>query len=301
MARRFFTLDVFTDTRLSGNPLAVVLEAEGLDTAAMQKIAREFNLSETVFVLPPEDQKHRARLRIFTPGIEMPFAGHPTVGTAVLLASLDHDGEAGAYLFGVEENIGIVPCAVTLDQGKPGYARFNVPKLPVEGPKPENLDVIAKALGLAVEDLAFENHHPTIFGTGFPFTFVPVRDLRVIGRIATNESLWTEAFGQNGLGAAYVYTRQTLSDTTHFHARMFSPRDGIPEDPATGSAVSAFAGVLSRFEDLAGGDHALSIEQGFEMGRPSIIDLGLTVEGVAVTSITIGGSAVIMSEGTLRV
>src|SRR4051794_29787287 len=133
MPRRFFTLDVFADMPLAGNPLAVVLDSEGLGTAAMQKIAREFNLSETVFVLPPLDAKHRAKIRIFTPGLEMPFAGHPTVGTAVLLASLDHAGASldvaggsGDFLFGLEENIGIVSCAVTLAPGR-AFARFGLP------------------------------------------------------------------------------------------------------------------------------------------------------------------------------
>jgi len=301
MQRRYFTLDVFTDTPLSGNPLAVVLDSDGLDSAAMQKMAREFNLSETVFVLAPENPKHRARIRIFTPGIEMPFAGHPTVGTAVLLATLDQGGQAGSYLFGLEEKVGVVPCAVTLDAMKVGYARFTVPKLPSEAGPAKPVELIAAALGLDVSDIGFENHHPTVFGAGFPFSFVPVRDLRAMGRIRFNTSLWREAFGQSGLGSAYAYARQTLDETASFHARMFSPGDGIPEDPATGSAVAALAGVILRFDDVPAGEHAFRIEQGFEMGRPSIIDLGITVEGVALTSVTIGGSAVVMSEGTLRV
>src|SRR5829696_3999654 len=127
MLRRFVTLDVFTTRALAGNPLAVVLDAEGLDTAAMQKIAGEFNLSETVFVLPPDEERHRARLRIFTPGRELPFAGHPTVGTAVLLALQDRRGEAGTVAFGLKETAGIVPCVVEVEGEGRGHARFKAP------------------------------------------------------------------------------------------------------------------------------------------------------------------------------
>ena len=299
--RRFRTLDVFTDRPLAGNPLAVVLDAEGLDTAAMQAIAREFNLSETVFVLPPDDPKHRARIRIFTPGIEMPFAGHPTVGTAVLLATLDHHGSVGSYLFGLEENVGIVSCAVTLEAGRAGFARFGLPQLPAETGEAPGRAIIARALGLAPEDIGFENHHPTIFDAGFPFTFVPVRDLKAIGRIALDMSAWPQSFGEAGRDSAYAYTRQTVDGGAHYHARMFSPGDGIPEDPATGAAVAALAGVITRFEDLAPGEHLFRIEQGLEMGRPSLIELGMTIGGVNLVSATIGGGAVLVSEGTLRV
>jgi trans-2,3-dihydro-3-hydroxyanthranilate isomerase len=301
MARRYHTLDVFTDTRLAGNPLAVVLDADGLDAAAMQKIAREFNLSETVFVLPAEDAKHRARLRIFTPGKELPFAGHPTVGTAVLIATLDHGGAEGAYLFGLEETIGTMSCAVTIDPAKASHARFGLPQLPVETGATADTDVIARALGLDPADIGFENHHPTRFSAGVPYTLVPLRDLRAMSRIALDTALWTRAFGQKGLGAAFVYTRQALDERSDFHARMFSLGDGIREDPATGSAVAALAGAIARFDDLAPGDRLLRVEQGYEMGRPSTIELGLTIEGVALASATIGGGAVLVGEGMLRV
>ncbi|MDQ0395212.1 PhzF family phenazine biosynthesis protein [Labrys monachus] len=300
MSRRFFTLDVFADRPLAGNPLAVVLDAGGLDGDAMQKIAREFNLSETVFVLPPEEARHRARIRIFTPGLELPFAGHPTVGTAVLLASLDHDHQPGDYLFGLEEQIGVVPCAVSLAGGAP-YARFEVPVLPTERGTPADIALIAGALGLAADDIGFENHKPTLFGTGSPFTFVPLRSLEAAARIRINTALWQDAFGQDGLGAAYVYTRQTAQPTSTFHARMFSPGDGIPEDPATGSAAASLSGVIARFDDLADGVHHFRIEQGFEMGRPSLIDLNMTTEGMRLAAASIGGNAVIVSEGTLNV
>src|SRR5687767_3155765 len=130
MRRRYFTLDVFTTQRFAGNPLAVVLDSDGLDTAAMQTIAREFNLPETVFVYPPADPKHRARVRIFTPGRELPFAGHPTVGTAVLLAHLDRDGQPGAAAFGLKEQVGVVTCVAEVESEQGGHARFRLPRLP---------------------------------------------------------------------------------------------------------------------------------------------------------------------------
>ncbi|GLS21335.1 isomerase [Labrys miyagiensis] len=300
MPRRFYTLDVFADRALAGNPLAVVLDSKGLDTAAMQQIAREFNLSETVFVQPPTDSRHRAKIRIFTPGLEMPFAGHPTVGTAVLLASLDHRNESGDYLFGLEELIGTVPCAVSLGEGV-AYARFDVPVLPTERGAPVATALIAEALGLTVADIGFENHVPTLFGSGFPYTFVPVRTLEAMGRIRINTSLWKAAFGQEGLGAAYAYTRHTVEPTSSLHARMFSPGDGIPEDPATGSAVAGLSGVLHRFDDLPEGIRHFRIEQGFEMGRPSLIDLTMQIERMRLSSASIGGHAVIVSEGLLHV
>jgi len=299
MSRRFFTLDVFADSPLAGNPLAVVLDAEGLDTALMQRIAREFNLSETVFVLPPENPHHRARIRIFTPGMEMPFAGHPTVGTALLLATLDHPGATGDFVFGLEENIGVVPCAVSLT-GRP-YARFNVPRLPTRQGEPKGGALLASALGLNVNDLGFDNHEPVLYGAGFPFCFVPVVDLEAIRRIQPNNGVWGDAVGTDGLDAVFAYTRQSVHTGNAFHARMFSPNDGIPEDPATGSAVAALAGVIAHFDRPANGEHAYRVEQGYEMGRPSLIDLTMTIQHGALAAATIGGHAVIVSEGRLRV
>jgi trans-2,3-dihydro-3-hydroxyanthranilate isomerase len=302
MPRRFFTLDVFTDIPLAGNALAVIVDAQGLGTAAMQKIAREFNLSETVFILPPEDRKHRARIRIFTPGTEMPFAGHPTVGTAVLIAQyLDHPQASGSFLFGLEENIGVVPCSVTLEAGRAGFARFGVPKLPVEVEAPAPNALIGRALGLTVDEIGFENHHPTVFSAGFPFTFVPLRDLDAARRIRLDSTAFTEAFETKAASRAFVYTRQTLDPSSAFHARMFAPKGGIPEDPATGAAVAALSGVIAKFDELTEGDHLFRVEQGYEMGRPSLIELGMTIEGVTLAKASIGGAAVLVGQGSLNV
>jgi trans-2,3-dihydro-3-hydroxyanthranilate isomerase len=183
MHRRFVTLDVFTCKRFAGNPLAVVLDAEQLDDAVMQKIAREFNLAETVFVLSPRKPSHRARLRIFTPGAELPFAGHPTVGTAVLLNRIN-GGFARNIV--VEEGIGPIRCATESIDADRGRARFDLPQLPEEAGPAASAEEIATALGLDADELGFEAFKPARWSAGVPMTFVPVRSLDAIGRCRTN-------------------------------------------------------------------------------------------------------------------
>lgn len=297
MKRRFVTLDVFTDTPLAGNPLAVVLDSEGLETPRMQAIAREFNLSETVFVRPPVEPRHRAALRIFTPGAELPFAGHPTIGTAVLLALMDAKGEAGARAFGLEVKLGTVPCAVDVAGISGGRARFRAPKLPGflgDGPTPENA---ATALGLRAGDVGFARHLPSRHSAGVQFEYVPLASLDAMARADLHADAFGEIFGASDHPAVYVYTNETSDPAHHYRARMFAPGMGIAEDPATGSAAVAFAGALMQFEQLGDGTHDFIIEQGYEMGRPSRIALQLTVETGALTAVEIGGDAVIVSEG----
>jgi trans-2,3-dihydro-3-hydroxyanthranilate isomerase len=296
MPRRFVTLDVFTRQPIAGNPLAVVLDAEGLDAARMQAIAREFNLSETVFVLPPDSDRQRARLRIFTPARELPFAGHPTVGTAVLLAL--EGGVTGAAAFGLEENIGIVPCVVDVEGAGVGYARFRVPRLPEVWGEGREVAEVAWALGLDPQDIGFDRHVPSRHQAGVPFDFVPVRSLDAIAHALPNGEAFMGVFGDRS--AVYVYTRETAHADHQFHARMFAPHLGIGEDPATGAAAAAFAGALMQCEPLGDGEHSFVIEQGYEMGRPSEIDLQIVIREGALASAEIGGGAVVIAEGTLR-
>jgi trans-2,3-dihydro-3-hydroxyanthranilate isomerase len=300
MPRRFVTLDVFTTHALAGNPLAVVLDAEGLDTPAMQAVAREFNLSETVFVLPPQEDRHRAALRIFTPGRELPFAGHPTVGTAVLLAIQDRKGEPGAVAFGLEETIGVVPCAVEVEGEGGGRARFRVPRLPEIWGEGRESAQAAWALGLDPSEIGFDRHVPSRHSAGVPFDFVPVATHEAAGRARPSGDGFAQVFGDGGHPAAFVYTQQTTHAGHHFHARMFAPSFGMAEDPATGSAVAGFAGVLMQFEPLGDGEHSFVVEQGYEMGRPSEISLQIVIRDGALASAEIGGGAVVVSEGTLR-
>ncbi len=296
MKRRFVTLDVFTDRRFAGNPLAVVLESEGLDDAAMQAIAAEFNLSETVFVQPPKGASHRARLRIFTPKRELPFAGHPTVGTAVLLGC--HDGGAEARAMVLEENVGPVPCRVT-PAGDRGEATFDLPSLPVEAGAPPPVAILAEALGIVVDDIGFGDFKPSCWSAGNGFTFVPVKSLDAVGRAKPNPAVFDGTLTEPAHGALFVFSRETAEAGHDFHGRMFAPAMGVTEDPATGSAAAAFAGVLTRFGRLKDGEHRVVMEQGYEMGRPSLMRLDLTVQGGTLIAGSIGGDAIVIAEGEI--
>ncbi|MET0531433.1 MAG: PhzF family phenazine biosynthesis protein [Microvirga sp.] len=299
MPRRFATLDVFTADPLTGNPLAVVLDADGLESDAMQAIAREFNLSETVFVLSPEEARQRADIRIFTPIRELPFAGHPTVGPAVLLALLDQDGKPGASAFGLKEKVGIVSCAVDIANASGGRARFRLPKLPtVAGSGRENSDC-ARALGLDPVEIGFDRHVPSRHSAGVPFDLVPVSSLDALSRARPNVELFNQTFDDSDHPAAYVYARLADEDGVRFRARMFGLGMGIREDPATGSAAAAFAGALMQCEPLGEGEHDIVIEQGVEMGRPSVINLQMVIKDGALVSAEIGGNAVVISRGEL--
>ncbi|CAN5130271.1 PhzF family phenazine biosynthesis protein [soil metagenome] len=303
LSHPYAVLDVFTDRALAGNPLAVVLEASGLDDTRMQAIAREFNLSETVFVLPPDNRMHSARVRIFTPARELPFAGHPTVGTAVLLAcrkwSAGATGKESVIV--LEETVGPVRCGVFIKDERSAHAIFDLPKLPepVEGDL--DRDMVAAALGIEPSEIGFENHELCRFSAGLPYSFVPVRDLATIARTAPDRAHWAAAFGQSSHPNAYLYCRETEGNGHHFHARMFAPTLGISEDPATGSAAAAFAGVVHRFDGLRSGTHRFTIEQGFEMGRPSLIKLEIDADQGAIAAARIGGDAVMIAEGLLTV
>jgi trans-2,3-dihydro-3-hydroxyanthranilate isomerase len=298
MTRRFQTLDVFTETALAGNPLAVVLDAEGLDDARMQAIASEFNLSETVFVLEPRNAVNSARVRIFTPKRELPFAGHPTVGAAALIAHRRASDLLAAQDLRIvlEEPIGDVVCVARHRKGQALAAYFELPKLPQRlKDDPPSTAEIATSLGLEPQDIGFDSHEPSLFSAGAPFLFVPIGSLDAIGRTAPGILPWATRDGP----ATFVYTRETEREASAYHARMFAGGWGIGEDPATGSAVAAFAGVVQAFDRPSDGDHMMTIEQGFEMGRPSLIALGLVIEDGALVSATIGGSVVIVSSGSL--
>lgn len=298
----YVVLDVFTERPLAGNALAVVFDADALDEARMQAVAREFNLSETVFVLPAENPMHSARLRIFTPQRELPFAGHPTVGTAVALARhiADGDPERHEQMLVLEEGVGAIRCGVFIKGERSGHAIFDVAKAPEALTVESDRDEIAAALGLLPAEIGFENHQPSAFTAGLPYTFVPVRDLATIARVRPAPERLSTVVGRP-TGAVYVYCRQTEAADNHFHARMFAPELGFVEDPATGSAAAAFAGVVQRFDRAPGGGHRFVIEQGFEMGRPSRMVLEVDVENGAIEAVRVGGDAVVVAEGTLAV
>ena len=300
MRHAYHVLDVFTDTALAGNPLAVVLEAGDIPDDRAQAVAREFNLSETVFVGDPRDPVNTARIRIFTPGKKLPFAGHPTVGTAALLALLRAPEMIARQDLAVviEEDIGPVECIVRRVKGQL-RASFTLPKLPEilgEAPSPDRL---AKALGLSARDIGFEGHRPTMISAGVPYHCVPVTP-DALGRMKPVFGEWSDLLPASFPHAIYAYGRDPSGDALHFRARMFDVGFGIGEDPATGSAAAALAGAIVQFEQPREGDHTVLIQQGVEMGRPSLIVLGLVVEGGALVSASIGGGVVRISEGTLH-
>ncbi|WP_029348868.1 PhzF family phenazine biosynthesis protein [Bosea sp. 117] len=298
MSRRYVTLDVFTDRALSGNPLAVVLEPEGLDGNQMQAIAREFNLSETVFVLPPSGEESRAKLRIFTINHELPFAGHPTVGAAVLLATLDKVTTSTDFV--LEENVGPVPCHVTVKGERFGSATFAVPRLPeIVDPAPVSVEACAQALGLDVWDIGFDGYVPVVASAGVPFMCIPLASRSALARISPSAGRLIGTFGGSA-DSVYVFCRDEDGEGD-FRARMFAANMGIDEDPATGSAAASLAAVLMAGEKPGDGFHAFDILQGVEMGRPSLVHLGLEVTGGALAGVTIGGSAIILSEGVIHI
>lgn len=297
MARDYAIYDVFTDTALAGNPLAVVFDGSGLSTEAMQAITREFNLSETVFVLPPENPAHSASIRIFTPGRELPFAGHPTVGTAIALAEAAHAGQNIDLVSVLEEKVGPVRCVVRLAPGLTSFAEFDLPRGSERLAGEFDTQAVADALCISPADIGFENHRMSVWSAGVAFLMVPVRDMAAAEAIVFDPGLWQKAVGK--ITAAYIYCRGGTDHTASFHARMFAPDMGIAEDPATGAAVAAMSGAIHHFDALADGNHALMIEQGLEMGRPSHIHLHLEVQNPAIRHARIGGEAVKVAAGQL--
>ena len=302
MKRPYVTLDVFTDTPFAGNPLAVVLDGDGLSTLQMQTAAREFNLSETVFLLPAEDSTHTARLRIFTPASELPFAGHPTIGTAIQLAvskfGQPENGQDAILV--LDEKIGPVRVGVRLAPDRPAFAEFDLPKYSDPHGDPPSDDSLCAALGLTHGEIGFENHQPSQWSAGMPFVFVPLRDLETVRKASVNLAAWKDSFAGHP-DEVFVYCRETVSQDHQFHGRMFAPQIGILEDPATGAAAAAFSGVIRHFDKPTDGTHSYHMEQGYEMARPSILRIEIEVENGALHAARVGGHAVFISEGTIEI
>jgi trans-2,3-dihydro-3-hydroxyanthranilate isomerase len=306
MKRRYVTADVFTDRMFGGNPLAVVLDAEGLSTAQMQAIALEFNYSETTFVLPPDNPAHTAKVRIFTPRTEVPFAGHPNVGTAFVLARESPFAAAaaasasGVFLF--EELAGLVPLKLVSDSGAIVGAELRAP----EGLSRRTIvsrEVAAACLSVAAQDIAMHVHAPQVISVGLPFLAVELDSRDALRRSKPDIAAHAELLPLDGADAIFAYWRardeSSGSGETVLHARMFSPLDGIVEDPATGSACAATIALLATLGMDEPAERAWRIHQGVDMGRPSLL-LGRTVtRGATVIGTHIGGRCVAVLEGTL--
>ena len=284
-------LDVFTTERLSGNPLAVVSKADGLLDDQMQRIAAEFNLSETVFIIKPKTERHTAALRIFTPQVELPFAGHPTVGAAVVLGL-----ETKTTAIRLEEQVGVITCVIERIDRSTGNARFALPHLPIVAGSVPDTHRIALALGLEPEDIGFGAHKPSVYSAGVIFYLVPVKSAAVLARVRPDRRGWNEIF-QLGHNSVYVYCETREERGNDFAARMFAPGMGLGEDPATGAAAAALIGALA--SEAPGGQTEYRLRQGKEMGRPCLITLQIRKDGDTLTHGGIGGSAVIVGQGTL--
>jgi trans-2,3-dihydro-3-hydroxyanthranilate isomerase len=291
---RYFTCDVFTDRIFCGNPLAVLPDARGLDEAQMQSIAREFNYSETTFVQPPDDPRHTAKVRIFTPGGELPFAGHPTLGTAFVLA---HTGAIAADTDEIvfEEGVGPVPVSIFRHAGRVTHCRLTAARLPEAGPPAPPAGALARMLSLAERDVLAG---AACWSCGVPFLVVPLASAEVLARASLDLGAWRELL--DGYATQKVYPVARLGDL-HWRVRMFAPGLGVAEDPATGSAAAAFAGwMAAEVRQPSDGTLAVRLEQGIEMGRPSQLHVELDREAGRITAVRVGGAAVLVAEGSLQ-
>ncbi|MBM3605245.1 MAG: PhzF family phenazine biosynthesis protein [Alphaproteobacteria bacterium] len=280
----FLVYDVFTDRAFAGNPLAVVMGADGLSGAQMQAIARQFNLSETIFVMSPRNPSHAARVRIFLPLAEIPFAGHPTVGCALHLAN----GSDGRLV--LEEEAGTVPVEI-----RDGLAEFEAPVLPVLQPEAPSPEAVAAALGLDADQVGFGQHCPQVAEAGTGFVFAPLRDLQALAQACPAGAAFEDLTRQTPKLYAYA------PDGDGFRARMFAPANGIPEDPATGSAAAALAAPLLAAGALTEGETRLLLHQGIEMGRPSRIGLRVTTAAGRLIRVCVSGRAVRVAHGRIRI
>lgn len=303
MVLNYSIYDVFTETKMAGNPLAVMYGGESLDDATMQAIAREMNLSETVFVNPSSNPAHAASLRIFTPFGELPFAGHPTVGSAVAIAERQHAAGGDLDMVSVlEEKVGPLRCAVKIREGAASFAEFDLPRKSSRVDLPLDNTRLADALGVSEGHIGFENHVPSVWTAGVAFLLVPLHNLAAVQEMEFDASLWlrTAPLVEGRLAAAFIYCRGGINHAAKFHARMFSPEMGIPEDPATGSAVAAMSGAIHYFDGVSDGQYPLLIEQGVEMGRPSHIHLRMDIKDGEVARARIGGNAVRVASGVFE-
>lgn len=301
MNARYLTADVFTDRKFGGNQLAVFPDARQINSDLMPRIAQEFNYSETTFVLPPDDPSHTAKVRIFTPGGELQFAGHPTVGTAHVLASIGVIKLTGDETrIVLEEGVGPVAVTIRAKNGRPEFAQLTAAKLPETGPPPPSADTLAEMLSLKSGDVLDDGMNAAALSCGTPFLFVPVRDRATVGRARIKMDVWESALAGYITREVFVFAMDAEHADHDVRARMFAPGIGVAEDPATGSACVALAGYLAERDARTQGTLRWIVEQGFEMGRPSILEIEADKKKGAVTSVRVGGRTVLVCDGTME-
>lgn len=299
MKRPFVTVDVFTTTKFGGNPLAVVTDATGLSTTQMQNIAAEFNLAETTFVLPPKDPANTAEVRIFTPKAELPFAGHPNVGTAFVLAAAGEshgrplDGDRLIF----EEKAGLVPLDIVRDGGQVIATRLAAPQQLVLGEEVD-LALVVDACSLKKSDIVTANHPPMIASCGAGFVFAEVASREALAGAQCRTDVFTRHLPMERAVGIHLYHLGQEGEL-HLQSRMFAPLYGVPEDPATGAANVALIGLLAHLDPAADLSLSKTIGQGYDMGRPSLLQAQAIKTGGKVTTTYIGGACVPMITGSI--
>ena len=298
MKYRYYTCDVFTDTRFGGNQLAVLPQADGLSEQQMQQIAREFNFSETTFVFPAK-LGHTRNVRIFTPAREVPFAGHPNVGTAFVLAVAGELGEIRSSLTATfEEKAGLVPVTLLEAHGSITSCELAAPQ-PLSLGKTLPVHLLAPAVSLAAADIVVETHQPQVVSVGLPFVMLEVKGLSALERARANIGGLEALLAEDVRPSVYLYT--WAADRSEIRARMFAPLSGVSEDPATGSAGCALAGMLAHHDAQSSGAFKWRIRQGVEMGRPSTLIASAEKHAGIVRGTWVGGACVLVSEGLIHV
>jgi trans-2,3-dihydro-3-hydroxyanthranilate isomerase len=293
-------VDVFTDRMFGGNPLAVFLDGRSVSDAEMQALAREMNLSETTFILPPADPANNFRVRIFTPSRELPMAGHPTIGTAFVLAhermlSTSED----IVTIRLEEKVGVIPVRLEMKHGVPDKIWMTQPR-PTFGPVFPDAVAVAEILGIDSADIRSDLPIEVV-SCGVPFLFVPVRDLATMKRLSFNRDLSRRALASLELFEVFAFAMETENPGSTVHSRMFAPELGVPEDPATGSASGPLGAYLVRHGVIRATPEATIVsEQGIEMGRPSFIHIEITHEANEITEVKVGGQTVFVGSGEIE-
>ncbi len=299
MRLQFQTVDVFTSDRFAGNPLAVVLNAEGLSAQQMQTIAAEFNLAETTFIRPPKNAAHTAEVRIFTPRSEMPFAGHPNVGTVFVLAragiSYGRPVDGDSVIF--EEKAGLVPIEILRDRATVVGARLASPQ-PLSVGAEIAIELVASACGISRDDIEIANHLPCIASCGAPFILAELKSRAALAAASPNSDVFRLEVTKHPAVSIMIYARVDEGDID-IRARMFAPHQNIPEDPATGSANVALIGLLAKLRPEPNLSLSKTIAQGVEMGRPSLLTAHAEKQDGAVTATFIGGRCVPVMSGTI--
>ncbi|HLL70245.1 MAG TPA: PhzF family phenazine biosynthesis protein [Pyrinomonadaceae bacterium] len=303
---RYHLVDVFTNRQFGGNPLAVFTNGRGISTERMQAIAKELNLSETTFVLPPETAANDYRVRIFTPGAELPMAGHPTVGTTFVLARehmIGRGADGAETEIKLEEGVGTIPVSIEWRGGEAGFIQMRQPR-PTFGPRVENVEAVAEMLSVDPDEIRATNLPLEVVSCGVPFLYVPLKSLRAVQNIKFRVDVWEKKLKDVVPPEVFVFTREVEFENSTVHSRMFAPGMGIWEDPATGGASGPLGSYLVRYgvvECADGGAAEFTSEQGIEMGRPSFIRIKIAREGETITDVRVGGECRFMGEGYLEI